>query len=199
MPTLINMQDIDDKHHDARKYVKLKMYFASSNNYVCIERELHIVNNLSVKIFIDVNIMISEKMNISIKCGTIIINACENMIVLISIRVKDQTVHTSIFNKKRIVVLIHTMMLIDVVDTSIKLNLLCDRNFMFKSEALNKLSVYTHIIDANITSVFVQNDFNQSIMLPRQACMNKIIEYDIMMCCLMNASEISMMTKLSKN
>ena len=143
------------------------MYFALNKNYVCIKKKLHIVNNLLIKIFIDMNIMIFEKMNINIKCETIIINVCENMIVLISTKIKDQTVHASVFNKKRVVVLTHIIMLIDVVSVNVKLNLLCDRNFMFKSKTLNKLSVYIHIIDVNIINVFVQNDFNQFIILSR--------------------------------
>ena len=131
------------------------MYFALNNDYTCIKKELHIVNNLLIKVFIDINIMISKKMNINIKHETITINVCENMVILISIKIKNQTVHTSIFNKKRIIVSAHITMSINVISISIKLDLSCDRNFIFKSETLDKLSVYTHIININIISIFV--------------------------------------------
>ena len=131
------------------------MYFALNKNYVYIKRKLHIINNLSIKIFININIMIFKKMNINIKHETIIINVCENIIVLISIKIKNQIVHTSIFNKKKVIILTHIIMLINVVNISIKLNLSCDKNFMFKLKALDKLSVYTHIINVNIINIFV--------------------------------------------
>ena len=85
----INVWDINDKHHNAKKYVKLKMYFALNKNYMCIKRKLHIIDNLLIKILINMNIMIFLKMNINIKHETIIINVCENMIVSISIKVKN--------------------------------------------------------------------------------------------------------------
>ena len=86
---LINMQNIDNKYHNIKKYVKLKMYFALNKNYICIKKKLHIINNLLIKILINVNIMIFKKMNINIKHEIIIINACENMIILISIKIKN--------------------------------------------------------------------------------------------------------------
>ena len=65
------------------------MYFALNKNYACIKKKLHIVNNLSIKILINMNIMIFKKMNINIKHETIIINVCKNMIVSVSTKVKD--------------------------------------------------------------------------------------------------------------
>ena len=65
------------------------MYFTLNKNYACIKRKLHIINNLSIKILINVNIMIFKKMNINIKYEIIIINVCENIIILISIKIKN--------------------------------------------------------------------------------------------------------------
>ena len=65
------------------------MYFASDKNYTCIERELHIINNLLVKVLIEMNIINLKEMNINVKHRTIIINACENMIISVLITIKD--------------------------------------------------------------------------------------------------------------
>ena len=46
-------------------------------------------------------------------------------------------------------------MLMKIVDINAHLNLLNDRNFMFEPELLNKLLIYTYIININITNVFV--------------------------------------------
>ena len=131
------------------------MYFTSDKNYICIKRKLHIINNLSIKVLINMNIMIFEKMNINIKHEIIIINVCENMIILILIKIKDQAIHASIFNKKRMIVLTHITMSINIVNINAKLNLSCNKDFMFKSKTLNKLSIYTHIININIINIFV--------------------------------------------
>ena len=59
------------------------------------------------------------------------------------------------FNKKRVIVLTHIIMLINIINVNVKLNLLYDKNFMFKLKTLNKLSVYIHIINVNIINVFI--------------------------------------------
>ena len=138
-------------------------------------------------------------MNINIKHKTIIINVCKNIIILISIKIKDYIISASVFNKKKVIILIHIIMLIKIVNISIQLNLSCDRDFIFKLKALNKLSVYIHIVNVNITSIFIQNDFNQFIMLSKQTYINKIIEYDIIMYCLINVNKISIIVKFFKN
>ena len=51
-------------------------------------------------------------------------------------------------------------MLINIINVNVKLNLLCDKNFMFKSKTLNKLLIYTYIININIINVFIQNNFD---------------------------------------
>ena len=65
------------------------MYFTSNKNYVYIKRELHIINNLLIKIFIEMNIINLKKMNINVKHKIIIINACENIIILMLITIKS--------------------------------------------------------------------------------------------------------------
>ena len=53
------------------------------------KKKIHIVNNLLIKIFINMNIIIFKKININIKHEIIIINMCENIIILISIKIKN--------------------------------------------------------------------------------------------------------------
>ena len=58
-----------------------------------------------------------------------------------------------------------------------KLNLLNDRESFFELYKFNTLSVYTYIVNYNILKIFVKNDINRIIKLPRKVKLNMIINY----------------------
>ena len=65
------------------------MYFALNKDYTCIKKKLHIVNNLLAKVLIEMNIINSKKININVKHRIITINTCENIIMSMSITIKN--------------------------------------------------------------------------------------------------------------
>ena len=59
-----------------------------------------------------------------------------------------------------------------------KFNLLNDREFFFKLYKLNTLFIYVYIVNHNIFKVFIRNNINRTIKLPRKVKLNIIINYE---------------------
>ena len=74
---LITVKDIDNKKHNISEYVKIKMYLSNKNDIiVLIERELHIIDDLIVKTFIEIDIMKLKSIVLDLKHNIIKIDAC---------------------------------------------------------------------------------------------------------------------------
>ena len=82
MSTLITIKDINVNMHNANEYVRLQIYLFDKNNIIKIKREFHIVDDLVIKTFIDINIMKSEDMILDIKKNVIIIDLYKNIQIL---------------------------------------------------------------------------------------------------------------------
>ena len=64
-----------------------------------------------------------------------------------------------------------------VSSKSRKLNLLNDRELLFKLYKFNTLFVYIYIVNHNIFKIFVRNDIDYIIKLPRRVKLDIIINY----------------------
>ena len=70
--TSITVKEIKNKRHEASKYIRIKIYLSNKNSLIAlIEREFYIVNSLTIKALININI---------IKLKDIVINLQNNVI-----------------------------------------------------------------------------------------------------------------------
>ena len=129
------MKSINVNMHNASEYVKLQMYLFNKNNIAKIKKKFHIVDNLTVKALVDINIIKSEGIILDIKKNVIIIDLCKNIqISFIFINHRSQT-RATIFNnnKTKIIISSHFNMTISIIDFKCKsLKLSCDRDFLFE-------------------------------------------------------------------
>ena len=59
--TSIIVKEIKNKRYEANKYIRIKIYLFNKNNLITlIKREFYIINNLTTKALIDINIMKSK-------------------------------------------------------------------------------------------------------------------------------------------
>ena len=69
---LIIVKDINNKKYNVNKYIKIKMYLSNKNDVITlIKRELYIVDNLIIKIFIEINIIKFENIIFDLKYNII--------------------------------------------------------------------------------------------------------------------------------
>ena len=85
MSTVMNIKGINNKKHNVSEYIRIKLYFAGSADVILIEREFHVINNLTVTALIDINIIKLER--ISLNFGTDIVRFEYYNDVLVSIEV----------------------------------------------------------------------------------------------------------------
>ena len=63
----IIIKDIENRKYNISEYVKLKIYLLDKNNTIIIERKLYIVDNLIVKVLIDIDIIKLERIVIDLR------------------------------------------------------------------------------------------------------------------------------------
>ena len=179
MPTTIKVKGIGDKKYDAYKYIKLKMYLQSSNsNIALIDREFHVIDNLTAKVLIGIDIMKPKGIAIDLGINIMKIGAYKDLLIPINITSKDTRVNTTIFSRKGIVLPLYTNMLVPIIWAKRPLSLPIDRDFIFEPYTHNTLLVYTYIVDYNISEVFIRNDTNYKITLLRRTKLGNITKYN---------------------
>ena len=65
--------------HDVNEYIRLQMYLSDKNDIIKIKREFYIIDNLTVKTLIDINIMKSKNIILDIIKNVIIIDLCKDI------------------------------------------------------------------------------------------------------------------------
>lgn len=184
MPMPIRVRGIGDKKHNASHYTKLQMYLPATNGATAlIKREVHIVDNLSANTLISVNILKPEGMIIDLDKNLIIIQSCQNLEVPIKASGKGSRTNTTVFSQAHIVVAPHTNKRIQITGPRHRaLRLPTNRDLIFKPEKLDSLSVYAHVVDCHISHIFIRNDTNEAIKLPRNVKLGHVTEYEAAEC-----------------
>ena len=106
------------------------------------------------------------------------IGACKDLLIPINITSKDARVNTTIFSRKGIVLSPFTNVPVPITGAKRPLSLPTDRDFIFEPYTHDTLLVYTHIVDYNISEVFIRNDTNYEITLSRRTKLSNITKYD---------------------
>ena len=141
-------------------------------------KKIRIVNNVSIKVFIEINIIDFEKMTIN--ANTLIIDSCKNTKVDLSTIFKNDSIKRTI-----ICTLISTIFLHISMKTLIKLRKrrkFSNRDYMFHFEQISafdrKKQIFLHILNAKFSKIIVNNNFNQTITFFRRFCLNVIKEFE---------------------
>ena len=71
---LIKIRDLNINYHDISEYARLFIYLFNNKDIDLIIREIYIINNLNVKIFLDVDIIKLKDIMLNLKDDIIIIN-----------------------------------------------------------------------------------------------------------------------------
>ena len=170
----IKVRELGIKEHDVCEYVIILIYIFSCNDekIVLIRREIHIVDDLSVKALIEIDIMKSETIILDIVKDMTIIESY-NIQVLMSMIVKGFRTDTVIIFKVRYVVSTHSFLtvLIQFVELSVGWDLI------FEPEQLDTLTLFVSIVDNSLSSLMIRNDTDLFITFVRHTRLDKVLEY----------------------
>lgn len=181
----VRVRDIDTTWHDISKYVMLNFFVFELINIdvstkAHFRREIHLVNDLTAKILIDVNIIVSKEMIIDVDKQTVAIDNCEVIAKLHVTSRDDSRVDRAIRVLKQLVISSHTHMIISV---KIREQILSsNRDYSFNAKKDSRFDVendfFAHITNAHIVTVQVRNVINQSITISKNAHLDKLQDYD---------------------
>ena len=133
--------------------------------------KIHLIYNLKIKLLIDINVLDSEKMNISFHNSFLIINSKNEWETSIHIHAKNNTyVHQKIQAFKKQIILSYSLLTVLI---KFKSALSTDWDFLFTSIYSD---VYAHLIDTDAQFIHVQNDSDWLIHISSKNNLRKIIE-----------------------
>ena len=179
--TSLKVKDIEDAIVSSTETIVLNFsFFEIINEKVTIaklSRKMRIVNNLSTKILIEMNIINFENMTINV--NTLIIDSCKNIKVDLT-ATRDDSVNRTVICVSATTVSSHISM-------KIKVKLrgkqdLSNRDYMFHSEQLSLLDskedVFSHIMNSSFFKVMITNSFDRAIILFRRFRLSVIKKFE---------------------
>ena len=201
----IQIKKIDVKLHDISKYIELNFYIVDKrqNNFKIVahfEREIHLVDDLKINIFVDMNILIFEFMTLNLKHRLLIIINC-NMTVSLSMIFREQRIDKIL---RAIVVVIVSFYFCVIVSIKLRDNVLFidrDYSFCFKSNQMlkQKNNFFTVIIDFNSMTIQIRNVNNQFYRISRNLKIDNFRDFEKNNCYAINVDDNHFATMSSTN
>ena len=139
-----------------------------------IRREIHIVDDLSIKALIETDIMKSEAIILDIVKDVIIIESC-NIQISMSMIVKDSRTDAVIISKARYAISAHFFLIVSIESVDLP----SGRDLIFEPEQMNTLILFVSVVDNSLSSqdVIVRNDTNLLVILVRYTRLDKVLKY----------------------
>ena len=150
-----------------------------------ISRKIRLMNNLSIKVFIKMNIIEFECMIIN--ANILIINNCRNFKMNLSSISRNASMKRIIICLSAITVFSHTIMQIFIKLR--KKKSLFNRDYMFHSKRIfhfdNESEIFSYIVNANFSETLITNNSNNSVIIFKRFRVNIIKEFDDENCYMM--------------
>ena len=153
MTSFISVQELNVIIHQFSQYIKINIYLSETNCTVIIIWKIHIVKNLKTKMFIEMNILVSEDIIMNLSYKIAVIGSCQNIEISLTIIIKstNQINHIILF-KQCTVVSSHSNLAVKIFHLDLSQN----QDFLFKSNCCHvNAAVYAHIVDYIIMKIYV--------------------------------------------
>ena len=99
MSTSITVKGINSNKHEASEYIKIKMYLSGKNEMIAlIEREFHVVDNLTAKALIGIDIMKSKEIVLDLQADVMRIGVCQDLEISIVVTSRGSRINVSIYS-----------------------------------------------------------------------------------------------------
>ena len=198
----IRVRDIDNKWHDIFEYILLNFYIfdqiiIDQLTKIHFTREMHLINDLSIKIFIEINIIVSKQMIFDDAKHIVTIDNCDFAVKLNVIAINRVDRAVRVF--KQFIISFHIYMIVSIKIRDQVLSI--DRDYFFHSKknvrfgAKNDFFVY--ITNVNLAVVQIKNAINQSIIIFRNFKLNKLQNYEEKNCYLIFFDDRHLIVKFS--
>ncbi len=138
--------------HHCDKYIILIIYLPNNNDQLAvIIKEMYIVNNLKIKMLVDINILVLENISIMLLSRKAIVNSCDDIELSL-------TVITQLINSVQKIIMTHKNMIIQLRSHTnvliVKTALSQNHDLLFEPDCHTEdTAIYIHIIDYTLLTV----------------------------------------------
>ena len=176
----LKIRDFETKMHETSKYVITNIHLFDTKNdkkiTSIIRREIHLIDDLKINMFLENDIMKSKRIVINITKKFVVVNNIDVTIFLKTRFVKN-VIQKSMHLRKIVVIFSRFEMKIVVHNTCLSKN----KNFLFEfDDDIVELIMYAHIVDVFTFSILIRNDKNFLIKIFKNYRLDKIIEIDFL-------------------
>ena len=184
--TPMKVREIDDSTVISSDYITIDFSIPETLKdkpaIVRFFRKLHIVDSLSTKVLIDMNIIDSERMTIS--ASKLRIDSCQNILINLSTKVRNPSIKRVVTCAIATTLNPHTSLMIFI---KLRENIaLSDRDFIFHSSHNSSLrpegGALSHIVNANFSTIQVSNASHHSVTIPRRMRLEMLCDYNEKRC-----------------
>ena len=181
MATSVEVAGIGADKHRTDEYIIASMYIprkttnGSTATAKLAPREIYIVDNLRANMLIGMDIMTSEGIDILASKRVAHITSCK-IEAPIEVLSTGPPVRRVVSAKKAMVIPPQSIGTVAIHHLALP-----ERDFLFEP-CDTKLSIYTGLVDNNISSVFVKNESEKAIKVPRNMRLGEVIEADFDWC-----------------
>lgn len=183
----IRVRNIDDVIISFFEYIYLEFVFNNTLKKLSIvdkmRRQIHIVNNLKINIFIDSNILDFKRIILDFVIEFFIIDSYCDIMISMNIISLCEKIHKAIRTYDITIVLSYSSIIISIrLRNKCKAKLSKNRNFIFMSTKLSNRfksnkNVLNHITNASMCAIQVNNITNKSIIIEKNSRLNTIQKY----------------------
>ena len=188
----IKIRNIDSKIHDSSEYVILDFYFKEKCHketaVTHVKTEFHFVDELKIKILININVMNSKQMSFNFDSNILMISICQNMKISISFHRKANFVDKTMKATSQMIILIGKIMTVSMrMRGDISKNR--DYNFYFKVIWMLKTEneFFVHVTDSELMAVQIKNVFRKLFIVFKNFKMRQLRNYDEKNCFMTNS------------
>ena len=180
MASPMEVRGIGSASHNASQFVLVSIYLLGRDRKIAlIEREVHIVDNLKVNLLVGMDILAPEGILIDLENRLATIRSCESIQLPLTIESRSSKVDRTIFSEYEQTVQPHTRALLTILGAKgSALELPQDRDLLFEPDCLDQLSVFAHLVDHTMEAVYVQNDTDSPVLIPRNTRVGNVVEYE---------------------
>ena len=178
------MREIDNREHFNFDYVNLDIYLKDKrekkSSITHIKKNVHVVDNLRVKILFDIDIMCSKNMTIDLQTRKLIINNCD-MSTFITCTFVDFKINRIV--KSHHVVIISTYTIMTILFKTQNFELSNEKNYSFQLHVTSldfetKNDIIIYIINVKTFVIHVRNATNKSMIVFKYIKLDKILNFE---------------------
>jgi len=139
--------------------------------------ELHIVDKLEANMLVGIDIMTPEKMDILLSEKVLHIGTCRiDVPIQVQIRTGYQQHLHPVHTKSTTSIPPHSIMAVSIHALPA---FAANRDFLFKPNELDYVSLFSHVVNADVKGILVKNDTNSSVIIPRNSRLGHLQEIGV--------------------